>query len=121
MKRDIVARLHGKFEDYSHVLDGIECWYARELQVLLGYSQWRNFEQVIAKAKTACTNAGHKVEDHFADISKMVDLGSGSQREVDDVALTRYACYLIAHNGDPFAITRRTRISRGLVQYRPAL
>lgn len=101
MKREMIARLHGQFEDYAHELDGVECWYARELQVLLGYAQWRNFEQVIAKAKTACTNAGQQMDDHFVDISKMVDIGSGTQREIDDVALTRYACYLIAQNGDP--------------------
>lgn len=101
MKREIIARLHGQFEDYAHELDGIECWFARELQGLLGYTQWRNFEQVIGRAKIACANAGHRVEDHFAGVSKMVDIGSGTQRKIDDVALTRYACYLIAQNGDP--------------------
>ena len=101
MKRDIIARLHGQFEDYAHEVEGIECWFARELQTLLGYNQWRSFEQVIGKAKTACANAGQRAEDHFAYVSKMVDIGSGTQREIDDIALTRYACYLIAQNGDP--------------------
>ena len=107
MKNDIIIQLHKNFEDDAHKIDGEEFWFARELQELLGYTQWRNFEQVIDKAKTACDNAGHPAADHFADVSKMVDLGSGSQREVDDILLTRYACYLIAQNGDP----RKTAIA----------
>ena len=101
MKHDLIAKLHSQFEEYSHEMEGVECWLARELQVLLGYSQWRSFEQVISKAKTACSNAGQNVDDHFAYVRKMVDIGSGTQREIDDIALTRYACYLIAQNGDP--------------------
>jgi DNA-damage-inducible protein D len=90
------------FEDIKHLTDeNIEFWYARELQFVLEYTQWRNFESVIEKAKIACINSGNDFEDHFADVSKMVDIGSGAEREVDDYQLSRYACYLIVQNGDP--------------------
>lgn len=82
-------------------VEGIECWSARELQLLWGYSNWENFSKVIDKAKIACENAGSLVSDHFPDVRKMVNLGSGSEREIDDILLTRYGCYLIAQNGDP--------------------
>ena len=101
MKKAVITRLHRRFEDSAHQQDGVEYWLARELQDLLGYTEWRNFEQVIAKARTACANAGQDVADHFVDVNKMIPLGKGAQREVLDVALTRYACYLIAQNGDP--------------------
>lgn len=101
MKKDLIRRLHKSFEGCAHHSDGVEYWLARELQGLLGYTQWRNFELVIDKARVACQKAGQAVADHFADVSKMVDIGSGTQRPVDDLALTRYACYLIAQNGDP--------------------
>ncbi len=101
MDRDLIARLFRSFEAIAHREGSVDYWLARELQELLGYTQWRNFEQVIAKAREACQNAGQAPTDHFADVSKMVDLGSGSQREVEDVALTRYAAYLLAQNGDP--------------------
>ena len=101
MKKDLIQRLHKSFEDCARQHDGVEYWLARELQELLGYTQWRNFETVVDKARTACANAGQAVDDHFADVSKMIDLGKGAQREVVDVELTRYACYLIAQNGDP--------------------
>jgi DNA-damage-inducible protein D len=101
MEKQLISKLHRSFEDCAHESDGVEFWYARELQVLLGYDQWRNFEHAVEKAKVACEGAGQGVGDHFADVSKMVDLGSGSQREISDIKLTRYACYLIAQNGDP--------------------
>lgn len=101
MKEEEIKELFEQFEAIANEYKGIECWSARELAQVLGYSQWRNFEGIIEKAKASCTNAGQEVSYHFADVSKMVTLGSGSQREVKDYMLTRYACYLIAQNGDP--------------------
>ncbi len=103
MKKEIIIQLHGNFEKsvQKDTEAGIEFWFARDLQKLLGYSKWENFVKVIEKAKTACKTAGYEVADHFPDIRKMVSVGSGAQREIDDIALTRYACYLIAQNGDP--------------------
>ena len=81
--------------------DGIEYWLARELAPMLDYRDWRNFMQVVEKARVACRESGHPDQDHFGDITKMVDIGSGAQREVPDLRLSRYACYLIVQNGDP--------------------
>ena len=103
MDKEIVVRLHSSFEEMVRKFPDTETefWCARDLQMLLGYSQWRNFAAVIDRAITACENSGYDPKDHFAHISKMVVLGSGAKREIDDIALTRYACYLIAQNGDP--------------------
>jgi DNA-damage-inducible protein D len=90
------------FEDIKHINDdGQEYWLARELQTVLDYTQWRRFSDTIERAKLACKNSGFAIDDHFADVGKMVDIGSGAEREVDDVMLSRYACYLIVMNGDP--------------------
>ena len=102
MKTETVLSLTPAFEGHAQQTDSsIEYWLARDLQHLLGYTEWRNFLAVISKAKTACEVSGHRITDHFVDVNKMVDLGSGSQRDVEDMMLTRYACYLIAQNGDP--------------------
>jgi DNA-damage-inducible protein D len=101
MKKELIQELFEKFEQVCYVFNDLECWSARELQMIFNYAEWRNFQKVIDKAKTACENSGVEVSDHFVEINKMVGLGSGSQREITDVALTRYACYLIAQNGDP--------------------
>jgi DNA-damage-inducible protein D len=101
MKSDKIAALLAQFESIVHQEQGIEFWFARELQPLLGYDRWENFSALLERAHTACAKAGQQVADHFRDLTKMVSLGSGAERAVEDVALTRYACYLLAQNGDP--------------------
>ena len=99
---DLVKYSEQTFESIKHVNEyGEEYWLARELQLVLEYAQWRRFSDAIERAKLACKNSGFAVEDHFADIGKMVDIGSGAERQIDDVMLSRYACYLIVMNGDP--------------------
>jgi len=101
MKKELIAELFQKFENACYLLEGVECWSARELQNIFQYTQWRNFENVIEKAKKACENAGEKLSDHFADISKTIPMPKGASKTIEDIALTRYACYLVAQNGDP--------------------
>ena len=103
MKKETMIQLYSSFERLAKTdtEGGVEFWLARDLQGMLGYVHWRNFVEVITKAIMACDNSGQHSEDHFVGVNKMVEVGSGAQRGIDDVALTRYACYLIAQNGDP--------------------
>jgi DNA-damage-inducible protein D len=102
MKTDLINTLTSDFEAHAQQAEnGIEFWLARDLQHLLGYDEWRNFTTVISKAKTSCEVSGHPVADHFVDVNKTIAMPKGAEKEVPDLMLTRYACYLIAQNGDP--------------------
>jgi len=100
MKSDEIRSLFSRFEAAALEFDGVECWSARELQDLLGYSKWENFEKVIQKAKDSCKNAGEEIDYHFPDVRKTIPMPKGAEKEIDDILLTRYACYLVAQNGD---------------------
>jgi len=101
MEKETIVTLNKTFEEYANEQEGVEFWMARELQILLGYADWRNFLNAISKAKESCRTIGEDVTDHFVDVTKMVKIGSGAEKSVEDMMLTRYACYLIAQNGDP--------------------
>ena len=101
MKKELILRLRKSFEESAYEEQGIEYWLARDLQMLLDYDEWRNFLNVIEKAKIACRNSGQNINDHFVDINKTIPMPKGAEKEIDDLMLTRYACYLIAQNGDP--------------------
>lgn len=102
MEKDIVISLTDNFESFANKTeDGVEFWLARDLQQLLGYGKWDNFKNVISKAKTACELSGNAIDDHFADVGKTITMPKSAIKEIDDIMLTRYACYLIAQNGDP--------------------
>src|SRR3989338_1957301 len=101
MEKETIIKLNKIFQEYAYEQDGVEYWLARELQGLLEYTQWRNFLNVIDKAKESCQTTGEAVFNHFADISKTIPMPKGAEKTIDDIMLTRYACYLIAQNGDP--------------------
>ena len=102
MKAEIIQSLTNDFESYARQTEnGVEFWLARDLQWLLGYEQWKNFKTVLDKARTACEVAGHNASNHFASVGKTIKMPKGAEKTIDDFMLTRYACYLIAQNGDP--------------------
>ena len=107
MKGNEILALFRQFEEAASEYEGVECWSARELQVLLGYSKWENFVKVIDKAKEACEHASEHIPNHFPDVRKTIAMPKGAEKAIDDMMLTRYACYLIAQNGD----SRKEQIS----------
>lgn len=96
-----IAKLNKTFEESAYEQDGVEYWLARELQLLLGYAEWRNFLNAVEKAKESCKSTSEAVSNHFVDVTKTIPMPKGAEKVVSDIMLTRYACYLIAQNGDP--------------------
>lgn len=101
MEKEVIKILHKNFEEHVHKDKNMEYWFARNLQFLLGYDEWRNFSKVVEKAKIACEMAKQQVNQHFVDVNKMIPGPNGAQKKISDIMLTRYASYLIAQNGDP--------------------
>lgn len=101
MKKEIIKQLKVSFEEAAYEQDGTEYWLARDLQLLLGYAEWRNFFNTVEKAKEACKNSQIDVNYHFVDVNKTIPMPKNAEKNIDDIMLTRYACYLIAQNGDP--------------------
>ncbi len=101
MKKEFIQELFQKFEEARYESEALECWSAREMQGIFNYTDWRNFQKVIEKAVQSCENAGERISNHFVEVNKMIKLAKGAEREIKDIALTRYACYLVAQNGDP--------------------
>ena len=101
MKKETIIKLNKDFEKASYRAEDVEFWFARDLQILLGYTEWRNFTQVIEKAKISCETSNQSLFDHFVDINKTIPMPKGAKKKISDMMLTRYACYLIAQNGDP--------------------
>ncbi len=101
MQKELIIQLNKTFEESVYTQKGVEYWMARDLQKLLDYDEWRNFLKVIDKAKLACANSGQTISDHFVDVNKTIPMPKGAEKDIQDIMLTRYACYLIAQNGDP--------------------
>ncbi|MDP2928073.1 MAG: DNA damage-inducible protein D [Candidatus Omnitrophota bacterium] len=100
MKKEIIVQLSKTFEESAYAQNNVEYWMARDIQKLLDYTEWRNFLLVVDKAKIACMNSGQNISDHFVDVNKTIPMPKGAEKDIQDIMLTRYACYLIAQNGD---------------------
>jgi len=101
MKKEIIVQLNKTFEESAYTQNSVEYWMARDMQKLLDYTEWRNFLLVVDKAKIACMNSGQNIGDHFVDVNKTIPMPKGAEKDIQDIMLTRFACYLIAQNGDP--------------------